>query len=203
MHSEHTHDIQSPTDMLEMEHRLIHKVVASMARIAESLEKGKTVEVSMLRELVRFLEIFADECHHAKEETALFPMLELKGVPIEGCPVAVLHHDHLKGRAFVSELRDSVEAYACEPGSGRLSLVAALRKLVDFYPDHIWKEDYLLFPLAKKVLSSVDERIVTQHFEQIENALQTGAHERFVGFVTELDLATRGIQEPCPLCRAS
>ncbi len=202
MHSHHTYNSQSPTDMLEAEHRLIQKVVASMARVAEALEKGKIVEVSVLRELVRFLQIFGDECHHAKEETALFPMLELKGVPLEGCPVAVLHNDHLKGRAFVNELCDSVEAYACDPLSGRRSLITALRKLIQFYPDHIWKEDYLLFPLAKKVLSSMDERIVSQHFEQIEDALGTGLHERFEEFVAELDLATSSTQEPCPVCRA-
>ncbi len=202
MHSEHTHNSQSPTEMLEVEHRLIYKAVASMARVADALENGKTVEVSVLRELVRFLEIFGDECHHTKEETALFPMLALKGVPLEGCPVAVLHNDHRKGRDFVSELRDSVEAYAYDPPSGRRSLIPALRKLVEFYPDHIWKEDYLLFPLAKKVLSSMDERIVSQHFEQIEDALGTGLHERFEEFVRELDLATSSTQEPCPLCRA-
>ncbi len=198
----HTHTTESPTEILEGEHRLIQTVVANMARIADSLEQGKAVEVSALRELVRFLKTFGDECHHAKEETALFPMLELKGVPVAGCPIAVLHNDHLKARVLVGELADAVDAYGSDARSGQRSLLAVLRELVAFYPGHIWKEDYLLFPLAKKVLSSMDERILSQHFEHIEAALGASVHERFEQFVTELDLATSGRQEPCPVCHA-
>ncbi len=196
------HEHSSPTETLEAEHRLIQKVVAAMARIADAVEQGRVVEVPVLRELVRFLKIFGDECHHAKEETALFPMLELKGVPLAGCPVAVLHNDHLKGRVLVGELSDAIEAYAAENRSGRRSLIPALRALVAFYPDHIWKEDYLLFPLARKVLSSMDERILTQHFEQLEAGVGSDAHQRYEQFVEELELATSGRHEPCPVCRA-
>ena len=196
----HTHS--SPTETLEAEHRLIQRVVATMAQIADAVEQGRVVEVPVLRELVRFLKTFGDECHHAKEETALFPMLELKGVPLAGCPVAVLHNDHLKGRVLVGELSDAIEAYAAEDRSGRRSVIPALRALVAFYPDHIWKEDYLLFPLARKVLSSMDERILTQHFEQLEAGVGSGAHQRYEQFVKELELATSGRHEPCPACRA-
>ncbi len=196
------HSNQNPTEMLEAEHRMIQKAVAGMARIADAVEQGNIVEASMLRELVRFLRTFADGCHHAKEETALFPMLELKGVPLAGCPVAVLHNDHLKARVLVGELSDAIEAYAGEARSGRRSLLSALRALISFYPDHIWKEDYLLFPLARKVLSSMDEHILTQHFEQLEAGVGPGVHERYERFVDELELATSRRQEPCPVCHA-
>ncbi len=191
---------QGPTDVLEAEHRIIQRVVANMARIAEALERGKTVEVSALRELVRFLKVFADECHHAKEEASLFAMLELKGVPVEGCPIGVLRNDHVKGRAMVAELNNAVESYASDTQPDSRPVIVALGKLIHFYPDHIWKEDYLLFPLAKKVLSSTDEGILTEQFENIETRLGPHVHDRLEQFVAELDLATSGRQEPCPVC---
>ena len=191
---------QGPTDVLETEHRIVQRVVANMARIAEALERGKTVEVSALRELVRFLKVFADQCHHAKEEVSLFPMFELKGVPVEGCPIGVLRNDHVKGCVMVAELNNAVEGYASNAQPDRHSLIVALRKLIDFCPGNISKEDYLLFPLAKKVLSSTDERILTEQFEKIETSLGPHAHDRFKQFVTELDLATSKRQEPCPVC---
>ncbi len=197
----HTQTTQSPTEILEAEHQAIQKVVASMARMADALEQGRKVGLSALRELVRFLRVFGDECHHAKEETALFPMLELKGVPVAGCPIAVLHNDHLKARVWLGELSDAVEAYTADSQAGRRSLITALRELVRFYPEHIWKEDYLLFPLANKVLSSMDERILAQHFEHIESSLGPNVHGRFEQFVKEFDLATSGRQEPCPVCQ--
>jgi len=40
--------------------------------------------------------------------------------------------------------------------------------LVELYPGHIWKEDYLLFPLAGKVLSPADHVALSKQFEEVE-----------------------------------
>ena len=72
-----------------------------MAVLAEALENGQAVEAQILQQIVEFMQNFADKCHHGKEETHLFPMLEGKGVAMRGCPLGVLLHEHEKGRALV------------------------------------------------------------------------------------------------------
>lgn len=59
----------TPVEMLEAEHRVIQKMVAGMSVLAERLEGGEQVDVSLLDRIVVFLRTFADRCHHGKEES--------------------------------------------------------------------------------------------------------------------------------------
>jgi hemerythrin-like domain-containing protein len=61
---------------LEHEHHIIERVVAAMVVLAEKLQSGKEVEALVLNDLVEFLQVFAEDCHHGKEEHYLFPLLE-------------------------------------------------------------------------------------------------------------------------------
>ena len=64
-------------------------------------ESGKEVDPSVFTDLSEFMQTFGDKCHHAKEEEYLFKLLEKKGVPVSGCPLAVLLHEHEKGRSLI------------------------------------------------------------------------------------------------------
>ena len=77
----------SPTEMLEAEHRVIAKVIGAVPVLADQLDAGQAVDVGLLRDIVEFMRAFADQCHHGKEELLLFPLLGKKGVPLQGCPV--------------------------------------------------------------------------------------------------------------------
>jgi len=77
----------TPVEVLEAEHRVIQKMVAGMSLLAERLEGGEPLDVSLLESIVAFLRTFADRCHHGKEETFLFPALIRRGVPSHGCPI--------------------------------------------------------------------------------------------------------------------
>ncbi len=176
----------SPIEILEAEHRMIQKVVAGMAVLAEKIEGGETVPVPLLEAVVEFLHTFADRCHHAKEEAVLFPTLQSRGVPSHGCPLGGLTMEHQKGRAMVGELAQAINAYAGDEASARVSLVKSLRDLTALYPNHIWKEDYLLFPLAGKVLTLEDQQLLTRRFEEVEQELGHEARERFEKLAAEL-----------------
>jgi hemerythrin-like domain-containing protein len=126
-----------PVEMLEAEHRVIQKMVAGMSVLAEQLELGEPVDVSLLESIVVFLRTFADRCHHGKEEAFLFPALIRRGVPSHGCPIGGLTMEHQKGRVMVGEMADAVRGYAAGQPSVRENLVRSLRALVAFYPNHI------------------------------------------------------------------
>jgi hemerythrin-like domain-containing protein len=95
---------------LEHENHIIERVVAAMAVLAEKLRSGKEVEARVLSDLVEFLQVFADDCHHGKEEHYLFPLLEKKGVLVSGCPLAVLLNEHDRGRRLMADLKQTSEA---------------------------------------------------------------------------------------------
>ena len=79
----------SPSEILENEHRFIQKVVAAAATVADRLVDGIDQEIDTPRSIVEFMRIYADKCHHGKEEDLLFPALERKEVPMRGCPGGV------------------------------------------------------------------------------------------------------------------
>jgi hemerythrin-like domain-containing protein len=178
---------QTVTETLEAEHRLIQKVVAGMALLAEALERGGEADVATLESVVEFLRTFADRCHHGKEEALLFPALERRGVPGQGCPLGGLTMEHQKGRAMVRELADAVRAYRERESTAKERLVASLRALAGFYPNHIWREDYLLFPLADKVLTPEDQSDLGEKFEAVEREVGVEAHERFERLAEQLE----------------
>jgi hemerythrin-like domain-containing protein len=165
------------TDLLEREHQAIQKVVATMAVVADRLDTGPRVDAAILRDISTFLHDFSQDCHHAKEEQFLFPLLEARGVPASGCPIAVLHHEHQKGHALLAQLDDATQTFLAR-GAGKNALVATLRDIVRLYVDHIWKEDYLLLPMANKVLSENDHATLRQQFDSIEVKLGAGKHQR-------------------------
>jgi hemerythrin-like domain-containing protein len=183
----------TPVDVLEAEHRVIQKMVAGMSVLEEQIEGGGPVDVALLERIVAFLRTFADRCHHGKEETFLFPALIRRGVPSHGCPIGGLTMEHQKGRVMVGELADAIRGSAAGEPPARVDLVKSLRALVAFYPNHIWKEDYLLFPLAGKVLTPQDQQELMDEFETVERELGLDVHEEFDKVATELERKVSGI----------
>lgn len=178
--------MESSTVALEHEHRIVQKVVAGMAMLTDELTEGKSVKPQLLKEIVEFLRVFVDQCHHAKEDKYLFPLLEQRGVPAGGCPLGALKLEHEKGRVLVRQLAESVDEFAGSGGAAKDSLIQSLRGLVELYPGHIWKEDYLLFPLAGKVLSPADHVALSKQFEKVESEFGPDVHSRFERLALEL-----------------
>jgi hemerythrin-like domain-containing protein len=177
---------KSPTEVLETEHHVIQKIVSVMAVLAEGLAAGQEAPVETLRTIVEFMRTFADKCHHGKEEVHLFPSLEKRGVPTRGCPIGVLIHEHEQGRTLVGQLAQATEAYASGNASARDSVTETLRGLVELYPSHIWKEEYLLFPMSNKVLGAADQQQLLQEFEGVEVAMGRDVHQRLERIAGEI-----------------
>jgi hemerythrin-like domain-containing protein len=75
--------------------------------------------------------------------------------------------------------------------SARKSLIQALKSLTELYPGHIWKEDYLLFPMTNKILNAEEQRDLRQKFETVENTIGSDVHQHFVRLSEELERETQ------------
>lgn len=174
-------------ESLEREHRTIEKIVKVMSVLADELTENRKVDNDILRDLCRFLRIYSNQCHHGKEESCLFPVLETHGVPEEGCPLGALRHEHERSRALTQALVQATTRYSVDPYSGRQVLTEVLRELTGFYPSHIWKEEYLLFPLAEKVLLAGDQERLLKEFADVESDIYPHAHERYEQLADDLE----------------
>lgn len=164
-----------PIATLEEEHRVILKVVGAIAVLADTIDAGQDRR-SSIEDVLTFLQNYVGKCHQAKEDEHLFPALAAKGVPTQGCPVGALVHEHQKLHALVEELSQAAgqQLRAATPST----VTRCLRELAGMYPGHIWKEDYLLFPLSRKVFSPSDLELLSGKFEQVEQRLGEETHAR-------------------------
>jgi len=53
-----------------------------------------------------------------------------------------------------------------------------LQALVRLYVDHTWKEEYLLVPMADKILSENDHAMLREHLIPSRRKLGAGKHHR-------------------------
>jgi hemerythrin-like domain-containing protein len=101
--------------------------------VARRIKSGATVTSETLSGLLEFFQIFADRCHHGKEEDCLFPLLERKGLPREGGPIGVMLHEHGQGRELIQKMRESAEAFAA--GRNEASMMFCLSWQTGCSPD--------------------------------------------------------------------
>jgi len=176
----------SPTLMLENENQIIAKVIGAAPVLADRLEAGQAVEGEILQGVVEFMRIFADQCHHDKEEALLFPLLGKKGVPMQGYPVGALTMEHGMGRMLVKGLAYAAQAYEEGAPVGKQAVVQALRGIAELYPSYIWKEDNILFLLTNEVLSLQEQQSLHEQFVQVEQRVGQDVHQRLELFADQL-----------------
>jgi hemerythrin-like domain-containing protein len=179
----------NPVEALEAEHRVIQRVVAVMVILADRLEAGGEADPAMLERIVEFLRTFADRSHHGKEEAWFFPAMERRGVPAHGCPLGGLTMEHVKGRLLVGEFAEAIRSWKAgvNDAVARETLVKTIRALATFYPAHIWKEDYLLFPLAGRLLTLEDQQELSARFEAVDREIGQEVYARLEHLVEELE----------------
>ncbi|MGA2111106.1 MAG: hemerythrin domain-containing protein [Anaerolineales bacterium] len=185
---------KNSTEILEEEHRPIQKMADVMLIWAEHLRQGQELHIQSLNDLVEFMRTFADRCHHGKEETYLFPALERSGVPSAGGPLGALRHEHQTGRALVAQLAQAITSYVPGNPATRQPIEEVLRGLVGLYPNHIWKENNMLFPMARKFLSAAEERKLQEAFRQVELEIGPDVHERMESIALRLEAEARLIR---------
>jgi AhpD family alkylhydroperoxidase len=171
---------------LEREHQVIQQAVAAASVMADRLEQSQPLNHAQLRDLAEFLHEYADRLHHEKEERLLFPLLEKRGVPASGCPLAALRHEHETGRALVSEL-SALAGTGGDDSGRREQVLSVLRRLVKLYIEHVWKEDYLLIPMSAKVLSAEDDAALAREFEAADVSFGSPEREKFESFAAGLE----------------
>jgi hemerythrin-like domain-containing protein len=159
---------KGPLGLLSTEHRVIQRVVDTMVRLDAVLERDGEVNVGTLLKIVDFMRTFADKCHHGKEETHLFPILERKSVPADRYPLEALIRDHDRTRMLIQELARATKRYQQGGLKAREGLAKSLRGLINLYPIHMWKEDYLLFPMANRLVSPKQRRDLRERFAAVD-----------------------------------
>lgn len=176
-----------PVDILMNEHRLIEQVLDGLEIIvANAAREGKT-DLALAHQAIDFLRVFADRCHHGKEEDRLFPALEQKGYPREGGPTGVMISEHEQGRGYIRYMLEAVEAEERGDRSASKWFVQNGNGYIHLLRNHIHKEDHCLFPMVDQVLNPDEQETLLTAFKEFERSeMGPGEHERCLRIAEEL-----------------
>jgi hemerythrin-like domain-containing protein len=156
-----------PTDVLSQEHRTIEGRLDQLEQTIRAIQAGGAFSRPYFEDALDFFRDQADGCHHAKEEKLLFPRMKERGVPAEGGPIGVMLAEHDEGRAYLRAVRENLAG--AEQGSAEaLDIVSKnASAYVEMLRAHIYKEDNILFRMAKMVLDPSDVVELQEAFAEV------------------------------------
>jgi len=179
--------VMKPTEILRQEHRVIEQVLSCLERMADQCSASGALDRDSAQSAIGFFRTFADQCHHGKEETHLFPAMEAQGFSRESGPTGVMLHEHELGREHVGRMDQAIEAASAGDETAQQQFIQHARAYVHLLREHIGKEDHCLFALADQALSQVQQQRLLEAFQHVETAhMGAGTHEKYLQLADEL-----------------
>ncbi len=156
----------SPTAVLREEHQLILKVAGHLGGMLEGEKSGEPLNYDTVERCITFFRLFADACHHGKEEDLLFPGLEAEGMPQDSGPIAVMLSEHEAGRIYVRSMAAAIEGARDGDDLASDQLRDSAYGFVSLITEHIGKENNILFNMADGMITgSACEMLCTRYDE--------------------------------------
>jgi hemerythrin-like domain-containing protein len=156
------------------EHDAILFSLKILDEIATRIESGEDVLLRDITDFIDFLKLFADKCHHGKEEGFLFPALEEEGIQNQYGPIGVMLEEHDAGRKFIKQM----DLASTDNTINKEDFVKSARGYISLMRAHIKKENEVLFPIGDMKLSPSKQRDLLKAFEEFEdNVIGKGKHE--------------------------
>jgi hemerythrin-like domain-containing protein len=175
------------TETLRHEHDAILRMLDATEETARQLTAGGPVEPHVLEGLLEFFRLFADRCHHGKEEDLLFPKLAEKGLPRNMGPIGVMLLEHDQGRALVKQMTHAAADYQAGRDGSAARWAEAARAYTILLREHIAKENNILFVMAERMLSAEEQQELSAQFEAVElEKMGAGTQERLHALMDQL-----------------
>jgi hemerythrin-like domain-containing protein len=166
-----------PIGPLMWEHRLIEKMLVSMMRHIDQVEKSKKVNPLIIDMAVDFVRTYADRTHHGKEEEILFRDLAKKNLTPELKKIMQeLLDEHIWGRKTTAALVAAKEKYLQGDKEDLARIIDLARQLGNFYPKHIEKEDKHFFYPCQEYFNKDDQEKMLAEFWEFDRKM---IHEKY------------------------
>jgi DUF438 domain-containing protein len=174
---------QDWAELLIDDHQTTERVLEA---IANALKTAEGPSARMVEAFVAYVVEYADACHNKKEEDHLFPLLEQRGVPRSDGPLAVMLAEHEESRKLLAELRAPAERYAKGDTAARAELAAAFERYSELLKNHYWKENDILYPMGRRVMSEADAKGVIAGIEATEAAVGPDTRAKYYALADEI-----------------
>jgi DUF438 domain-containing protein len=135
-----------------------------------------------------------DGCHNKKEETQLFPLIERRGVPRAGGPLGVMLAEHDQSRTILPRLLDAGRRFLAGDRSGLAELRQVFLEYSSLLKNHFWKENDILYPMARRVLDEADTAAIVAGIEQVEAAIGPDTRAKYYALAERI-IGAGGVED--------
>jgi len=151
------------TGVLRDEHQLILGVVDVLRGQLANTDLRPDLDV--VDRCIAFFRLYADLCHHGKEEDLLFPELIEHGMPEDAGPIAVMLSEHEQGRVYVRGMKEAMTGTRSGEEDAESLLRANATNFIDLIQAHIGKEDGILFEMADNLVTGDSCRALCSRYD--------------------------------------
>lgn len=174
-----------PVGLLMVEHRLIERMITLLGKETVKMRASGQLDTGFVASAVDFILTYTDRCHHGKEEGILFRDLKKKPLSSEHARILKeLEEDHTKAREVVRGIIASQEQYLKGNKTSVDEMIRLLEVLVNFYPQHIEKEDkHFFIPCMAYFTKEEQAKMLAECFEFDRQLI----HEKYGQAVKQLE----------------
>jgi hemerythrin-like domain-containing protein len=178
----------TPAEDLMREHGVLRRVLLVYEEAIRRLTAHEELPPQVLAGAAQIVRRFVEDYHERMEEDYLFPRFKKAGTLVD--LVTVLREQHEAGRKLTAEVLRLATSEGLRQPDSVAQLTSVLQRFIRMYQPHAAREDTVLFPAIRKIVSSNEYDSLGEDFERKEHDLfGEDGFEKFVDEVASLEKA--------------
>ncbi len=183
----------SPVEDLMREHGVLKRVLLIYEEGLGRMDAKQEAPLKALGDAARIIRSFIEDYHEKLEEDHVFPRFKKARKLVD--LVEVLTEQHQVGRKLTDVVLEIAKAKSLDSDRDRRALRQSLRQFIRMYSPHEAREDTVLFPALRGIVSAHEYDALGEDFEDKERELfGKDGFESVVGRVAEIE-KTLGIYD--------
>lgn len=159
-----------PVEDLMREHGVLRRILLVYGEAIKRLEGGQELDLAVVSGAAGIIRRFIEDYHEKLEEEYLFPHFEKAGKLVD--LVRTLKDQHEAGRRVTATVLDLASRTRLANEENRQALALQLRKFIRMYEPHAAREDTVLFPAFRSV-------ITPKQYDEYADLFESKEHELF------------------------
>jgi hemerythrin-like domain-containing protein len=176
----------SPAEDLMREHGVLKRILLVYGEAIRRLAAKEDLPPEAIADSANIIRSFIEDYHERLEEVYLFP--RLRQAKVEVTLVDTLVEQHAAGRKLTDQTLHLAKSQSLKNDDDRLALSRSLELFIRMYSPHEAREDTVLFPAFRKIISPNEYDSLGEDFERTEHKLfGDDGFEKMVGKVADIE----------------
>src|SRR6266700_3093694 len=161
-------EVGPPEDLMR-EHGVLKRVLLSYGEVLRRIDTKQDFPPEAVADAARIIRSFVEDYHEKLEEDFLFPRFEKANLLVD--LVKVLRTQHQAGRQVTDVTMRFANLQSLKNESERGQLITSMQQFIRMYNPHEAREDTVLFPAFRKIVSLHEFDALGEDFEKKEDEL--------------------------------